>query len=206
MVVPQEGSMHTDKILYRIVGSPVGEFIAGATSKGCCVFEFHDRGGLDRITARVEKRYGMAMSPGSNSFVDQLESQVREYFDGKLTQFSLPLDLKGTRFEMAVWEQLLRILYGETRAYGELATFLGKPGAARAVGRANGANYLAIVVPCHRVIQEDGQLRGYGGGLWRKKYLLDLEKSTMHETESVSTKVKKTTTLTASPLYSLQVD
>ena len=83
MVVPQEGSMDTDKILYRIVGSPVGEFIAGATSKGCCVFEFHDRGGLDRITARVEKRYGVAMSPGSSSFVDQLESQVREYFDGK---------------------------------------------------------------------------------------------------------------------------
>jgi AraC family transcriptional regulator of adaptative response/methylated-DNA-[protein]-cysteine methyltransferase len=190
--------MVTDKIFYRIVESPVGELIAGATATGCCVLEFRDRGGPERIQARVEKRYRMAMSPGSNNFVDQLESQIREYFTGERTEFNLPLDLKGTRFEMAVWEQLVRIPYGETRAYGKIAAILGKPGAARAVGRANGANYLAVVVPCHRVIQEDGQLRGYGGGLWRKQYLLDLEKNAMPTTQDVSPRVKRTNTLTAS--------
>ncbi len=93
-----------------------------------------------------------------------------------MQDFSVPLDLKGTPFQMEVWKQLINIPYGETRTYGEIARSVGKPLAMRAVGRANGDNYLSIVVPCHRVIQSDGKLRGYGGGLWRKKYLLTIEK------------------------------
>jgi AraC family transcriptional regulator of adaptative response/methylated-DNA-[protein]-cysteine methyltransferase len=168
--------METNNIVYRVVDSPIGKFIAGATRNGCCVFEFEDRGGKDRITSRLGKRYGLEVVEGSNRLLDSMVSQVVEYFEGKRKTFDLQLDLAGTPFESAVWGQLQKIPYGETRSYGEIAALLGKPGAARAVGRANGANYLPIIIPCHRVIEADGSLRGYGGGLWRKKYLLQLEK------------------------------
>ncbi len=167
--------MSAEKVYYQITQSPIGEFIAGATSTGCCVFEFHDRGGFDRVRARVEKRYGMEMLRASNDLVDMMIAQVQEYFSCQRRDFTLPLQLNGTAFELAVWNELQKIPYGCTTSYGRLAQVLGKPGASRAVGRANGANYLAIIVPCHRVIEADGSLRGYGGGLWRKKYLLDLE-------------------------------
>jgi O-6-methylguanine DNA methyltransferase len=167
--------MTTANVVYRIVESPIGEFVAGASATGCCIFEFSDRGGLERIKARIRKRHGTEMVEGNSPFIDEMVTQVADYFRGKRKKFSLRLDLKGTPFERAVWDQLLAIPHGETRSYGEIATALGKPGAARAVGRANGSNYLAVIVPCHRVIEADGNLRGYGGGLWRKKYLLDLE-------------------------------
>jgi O-6-methylguanine DNA methyltransferase len=98
-----------------------------------------------------------------------------DYFNEKLKKFQVRIDVNGTLFEKNVWDQLLHIPYGETRSYGQIAKHLGKPGAQRAVGRANGANYLSIVIPCHRVIEANGNLRGYGGKLWRKKYLLELE-------------------------------
>ncbi len=167
--------MESSHIVYKIVPSPIGDFVAGSTAEGCCLFEFNDRGGLPRIIKRIEKRHRVTVEEGSSRFIDQMVSEVGEYFDGRRKEFTLPLDLHGTPFEISVWSELLKIPYGETRSYGELAVILGKPGAARAVGRANGANYLPIIVPCHRVIQEDGQLRGYGGGLWRKKFLLELE-------------------------------
>ena len=168
----------TDKcITYNIIESPIGELVVGASAEGCCVCEFHDRGGFERIRARVERRHMMQMTKGDHPLIGKMEQQLSEYFAGKRTVFDLSLGLKGTPFELSVWRELLAIPYGETRAYGGLAKLLGKPGAARAVGRANGSNFLAIIVPCHRVIQEDGTLRGYGGGLWRKKFLLDLENS-----------------------------
>jgi len=117
----------------------------------------------------------MEMAKGNHPLIESMEHQLAEYFGGRRTTFELSLDLKGSSFELSVWTKLLAIPYGATCAYGELAKLLGKPGAARAVGKANGSNFLAIIVPCHRVIQEDGSLRGYGGGLWRKKFLLDLE-------------------------------
>jgi methylated-DNA-[protein]-cysteine S-methyltransferase len=101
--------------------------------------------------------------------------QLEEYFAGKLHQFNLPLDLQGTPFQKRVWAALSAIPYGETRTYSQLARQIGAAGAARAVGSANHANPVAIVVPCHRVIGADGALTGYGGGLDRKRFLLDLE-------------------------------
>ena len=101
--------------------------------------------------------------------------QLDEYFAGERTGFDLPLRPAGSEFELAVWEQLTLIPYGETRSYGSVARALGDPGAAQAVGAANGRNPLSIVVPCHRVIGADGSLVGYGGGLPRKRFLLDLE-------------------------------
>lgn len=149
--------------------------IAGATENGICFLEWHDRGGVERIKQRVEKRYKLPLKSGNNGHVDELEIEVGEYFAGRLTRFSVPLDIKGTPFERKTWEQLLAIPYGETRTYGRMADLLGKPRASRAVGRANGANYISIVVPCHRVIESNGGLGGYGGGIKRKRYLLELE-------------------------------
>ncbi|MFH1891073.1 MAG: methylated-DNA--[protein]-cysteine S-methyltransferase [Candidatus Zixiibacteriota bacterium] len=167
--------MATDSIVYRDITSPLGDMIAGATDNGVCFLEWHDRGGVERIKKRVEKRYRLPLTPGNNSHLDELEEEVTRYFDGKLKEFSVALDIKGTPFERSTWDQLLAIPYGKTRSYGEMADLLGKPRASRAVGRANGANYISIVVPCHRAIETNGGLGGYGGGIQRKRYLLDLE-------------------------------
>ncbi|MFE9448581.1 methylated-DNA--[protein]-cysteine S-methyltransferase [Streptomyces sp. NPDC006739] len=108
----------------------------------------------------------------------EAEEQLTAYFAGELKEFNLPLRLDGTPFQRTVWEQLTRIPYGETRSYGELADALGNPKASRAVGLANGRNPVGIIVPCHRVIGASGSLTGYGGGLDRKKRLLDFERGT----------------------------
>ncbi|MFJ5772969.1 methylated-DNA--[protein]-cysteine S-methyltransferase [Streptomyces sp. NPDC093094] len=106
---------------------------------------------------------------------DEPAEQLRAYFAGELKEFTLELRLRGTPFQRAVWDQLTRIPYGETRSYGQLADALGNPGASRAVGLANGKNPVGIIVPCHRVVGSDGSLTGYGGGLDRKQRLLDFE-------------------------------
>ena len=98
--------------------------------------------------------------------------QLHAYFEGTLTAFDLPLDLRGTPFQRRVWQALLAIPFGATRSYADIARALGDPNAVRAVGTANGRNPIAIIVPCHRVIGSDGSLTGYGGGLWRKEWLL----------------------------------
>ncbi len=167
--------MPSNEIVTCKFDSPLGEMIGGTTGEGICLLEWVDRGGEERIFARLEKRQKMSAIAGTHPHLDELQRQVRAFFDRSLTEFDLPLDLKGTPFERQVWNQLLAIPYGETRSYGETAAALDKPGAARAVGRANGANYVSIIVPCHRVIEANGSLRGYGGGLDRKRYLLDLE-------------------------------
>ena len=128
----------------------------------------------------------LAMSPPAHLDPDELGGrsdegfgdvvrQLREYFAGERTTFDLPLRPHGSAFELAVWDQLTRIPYGETRSYGYVAKAVGEPGGAQAVGAANGRNPLAVVVPCHRVIGADGALVGFGGGLPRKRFLLDLE-------------------------------
>lgn len=167
--------MRNNRIVFRDFASPLGPMIAGATDKGACFLEWHDRGGVERIKERVMKRYKMEMVEGTNTYLDQLEAELQLYFDGSLKGFDVAMDVHGTPFEMRVWEQLLAIPYGETRSYSQIADKLEKPGARRAVGRANGANYLGIVIPCHRVIEANGNLRGYGGKVWRKRYLLELE-------------------------------
>ena len=114
--------------------------------------------------------------PGDRSpILAEARRQLEEYFSGKRRQFDLPLALQGTAFEMEVWRRLQRIPYGQTASYKEIAEAIGRPGAMRAVGAANGKNPLAIIVPCHRVVGHNGNLTGYGGGLWRKKWLLDHE-------------------------------
>jgi AraC family transcriptional regulator, regulatory protein of adaptative response / methylated-DNA-[protein]-cysteine methyltransferase len=172
--------MATAEIKYREIDTPIGIFILGASDKGCSISEFADRGGFEKINHRIQKRFNAELIPGNNQFIDHLEEEFNLYFQKKLKTFTVPLDFKGTPFQESVWTELLKIPYGETRSYGSIAKQLGKPGAMRAVGKANGDNYLPIVIPCHRVIDASGKLHGYGGGLWRKKYLLELESNNLN--------------------------
>lgn len=158
------------------IGSPIGPFVAAATSAGVCLLELTDRRMLEKQLATVGKLFGSAVVPRANAHLTKLAEELQSYLDGGLQRFSVPLVFPGTPFQKRVWDELLRIPYGETRSYEELAEAVGVPGGARAVGRANGQNRIAIVIPCHRVVNKDGRLGGYGGGLRRKEHLLELEK------------------------------
>ena len=173
--MPDSNTTAATAVTYRHVDSPLGPMIAGATGSGVCFLEWHDRGGVPLILERVRKRYRCETVEGNSPHLDQLERELGEYFAGQRQEFEVAVDVNGTPFERRTWALLRSIPYGATWSYGEMARRLGKPGAARAVGRANGANYLSIVIPCHRVIEANGKLRGYGGGLWRKQRLLDME-------------------------------
>jgi AraC family transcriptional regulator of adaptative response/methylated-DNA-[protein]-cysteine methyltransferase len=156
--------------------TPLGPMLAGGTDEGICLFEFADRRMLETQIRRINKLLGAECVPGPCRHFDALNAQIGEYFAGKRKAFDLPLITTGTPFQEKVWAGLRKIPYGATRSYGEQAAAIGMPAAVRAVARANGDNRIAIIIPCHRVIGADGRLTGYGGGLWRKKYLLDLEK------------------------------
>jgi len=155
------------EVLFRSMDSPVGKLtLAG---KGGRLMHLH----------MVDQTYEPSREgwePDHDAFPEAVE-QLDAYFAGDRTEFDLDLDLVGTVFQRRVWEALLSIPYGETRSYGEIARQIGSPGAFRAVGLANGHNPIGIIVPCHRVIGSSGQLTGYGGGLDRKRALLELEKS-----------------------------
>jgi AraC family transcriptional regulator of adaptative response/methylated-DNA-[protein]-cysteine methyltransferase len=153
--------------------------LAGATDEALCLLEFADRRMLPTQVKRIRRRLGAVFVPDRNDVIDGLEEELHAYFSGGLRTFETPLELCGTDFQRRVWLGLRGIPYGETRSYGELATTLGRGRAVRALGRANGANALAIVVPCHRVVGADGRLVGYGGGLWRKRRLLELERAAL---------------------------
>lgn len=167
-------------VLLSWVRSPLGPLVAGATTDGVCLLEFSDRRMLEAQFATIRKRFAAPGVPGSNSHLETLRSELERYFAGTLREFSVPLVYPGTAFQRRVWEQLLTIPYGRTRSYQELAAAIGDPKAVRAVGRANGMNRVAIVIPCHRVINKSGDLGGYGGGLRRKQFLLDLERAGLH--------------------------
>ncbi|HEY8481127.1 MAG TPA: methylated-DNA--[protein]-cysteine S-methyltransferase [Spirillospora sp.] len=132
-----------------------------------------------------EESFGVPGDPQSKPFAMAVE-QLSAYFAGELTEFDLPLVLNGTSFQQRVWALLQEIPYGKTATYGEIAAALGKPSASRAVGLANGRNPICVIVPCHRVIGSTGDLTGYGGGLDRKRYLLDFERRTSLATANKS--------------------
>jgi AraC family transcriptional regulator of adaptative response/methylated-DNA-[protein]-cysteine methyltransferase len=162
-------------IVMSWVKSPLGLLVAGASTRGICLLEFSNRQRLETQVATLRQRFQCRLVGGDHVLLDQLSDELGRYFAGALTAFTLPLHYPGTEFQRRVWDALRRIPYGETRSYNQLARELDSPGASRAVGHANGLNRVAIVIPCHRVVNTDGKLGGYGGGLWRKQYLLDLE-------------------------------
>jgi AraC family transcriptional regulator of adaptative response/methylated-DNA-[protein]-cysteine methyltransferase len=149
--------------------------LAGAHDSAICLLEFLDRRMLDAQLRRLASHLGSPMVPGTDPVLSQLEGELQDYFEGKLWEFRVPLVTLGTEFQRKVWGELRRIPYGETLSYQELARKIGSTAAVRAVGTANGANRIAILLPCHRVVGSDGNLRGYGGGVWRKRWLLEHE-------------------------------
>jgi AraC family transcriptional regulator of adaptative response/methylated-DNA-[protein]-cysteine methyltransferase len=169
-------SKAADCVVTKMVESPIGPLIIGANSEAVCLLEFTDRRMLEKQMATLRKRFACPVVPGHNQHLAKLEKELGDYFAGRLKKFTVALDFRGTPFQMKVWEGLLKIPYGKTWSYAELASKVGHEGAQRAVGTANGANRIAIVIPCHRVVNTGGKLGGYGGGLWRKQFLLDLER------------------------------
>lgn len=196
--VPLACNASLDPILTRAIDTPLGPMVAGACREGLCLLEFADRRALPAESRELTRVLGRAIvaesavgedvsgaggasgaadrHPLAVEHLDLAQRELEAYFAGVLNDFSVTLFMPGSAFERRVWTALQQIPFGETTSYGRLAFRLGTPGAARAVGRANGRNRIAIVVPCHRVIQEDGSLGGYGGGLDRKQKLLSLER------------------------------
>jgi AraC family transcriptional regulator of adaptative response/methylated-DNA-[protein]-cysteine methyltransferase len=158
------------------VPTPLGQMIAGAVDEGICLLEFSDRRMLETQIDRVQKLFNAKAVPGESPWFGILERELDLYFEGKLRQFTVPVTAPGTPFQQKVWRALAEIPYGSTSSYRQQALGIGSPAAVRAVGRANGDNRIAIIIPCHRVIGEDGKPVGYGGGIWRKEYLLALER------------------------------
>ncbi len=157
------------------IETELGTMIAGATDKGVCMLEYADYKLLETELKQLAIFFQAPLVQGENVYFDMLRKQLEQYFKGELHEFDLPLDLVGTEFQKQVWLGLLQIPYGSTTTYGKQAELLGKPSAVRAIANANGKNKISIILPCHRIIGADGTLTGYGGGIWRKKKLLELE-------------------------------
>ncbi|MBE0636363.1 methylated-DNA--[protein]-cysteine S-methyltransferase [Candidatus Bipolaricaulota bacterium] len=157
------------------IQTPLGPMLAVANDEGLCLLEFVDRRMLETQLDHVRSQLDVSLLPGANPLFASVRDQLSEYFAGTRREFDLPLVVAGTPFQKAAWEALRAIPYGQTRSYQEQAEAIERPTAIRAVARANGDNRFAIIIPCHRVIGKDGSLTGYGGGIWRKQYLLELE-------------------------------
>ncbi len=163
-------------VTIRRILTSLGPMIAGATEDGLCLLEFADRRMVETQLARIQKALGARILPGTSPHIALLERELGEYLAGTRRTFTVPLVTAGTAFQERVWTALRAVPYGETRSYQDQAEAIGQPSAVRAVARANGDNRISILIPCHRVIGKDGELVGYGGGLWRKRRLLDLER------------------------------
>jgi len=159
--------------------TPIGPMFSCATSQGICLLDFTDRKMLETEFKDLCKRLNAVILPGGNPHLEQVQAELSEYFSRERKKFSVSLDTPGTDFQQSVWKVLQDIQYGKVRSYKEQAIAIGNPKAIRAVASANGYNRVSIIIPCHRVIGSDGQLVGYGGGLHRKKWLLDFEGSNL---------------------------
>ena len=167
------------RVWIDVIDSPVGALIVGATESAVCMLEFVDRASLRARLDSLKRRFAESIEIGSNACLAALRAQLSEYFAGARRTFEVPLSYRGTPFQETVWSALLSIPFGQTWSYLDVAKRIGDPGATRAVGMANGMNPIAILIPCHRVVNAGGELGGYGGGAWRKRALLDLEKGQM---------------------------
>lgn len=167
---------HTQGVIdLKRIETKLGTMYACAVESGVCLLEFSDRKMLETEFKALAKHFNAVIVQGSNKHFNELEGQLDEYFNGNRQSFSIPLVTPGTQFQNEVWEHLKVIPYGKTTSYHHQAIAIGKPKAVRAVARVNGMNRISILIPCHRVIGANGSLTGYGGGVWRKKYLLELE-------------------------------
>ena len=170
-VAKSRGCMFAERI-----ETPLGAMLAVADDEGLRLLEFADRRATERELKILRQRLKTSVVPGEHRYLKAVRTQLERYFSGTNLAFNIPLAPIGSKFQMRAWDILRSIPIAETRSYSWMAERLGVPGARRAVGRANGTNMISIIIPCHRVIRADGTLCGYGGGLWRKKWLLDHER------------------------------
>ena len=159
------------------IETPLGTMIACADENGISMLEFSERKSLNKELEEISKYFKANIIQGENPHFKTLEKELNDYFEGKIQEFTVPLSPVGTDFQKKVWEVLRTIPYGTTLSYQQQADILGNPKAVRAVANANGLNKISIIIPCHRVIGSNGTLTGYGGGIWRKQKLLELEKA-----------------------------
>lgn len=163
------------KIYTTVMESPLGRITLGSTNKGLCLLEFDDEKRINNHFSQFKKYWDVEIIEEETSITTTTKNQLAAYFLNQQTTFDVPLDLAGTAFQLKVWNELLKIPFGFTRSYKEQAIAVGNLKAIRAVATANGENRISIIIPCHRVIGSDGSLTGYGGGIWRKQKLLELE-------------------------------
>ncbi len=169
-------SREVEVVTINRILTPLGPMIAGATDDGLCLLEFADRRMLETQFKRLTKLLQCSFVIGNNKFIEQVSTEINCYFQGTLTEFKVPIILAGSEFQQSVWRELMKIPFGQTSSYEDIARRINNPRGIRAVATANGDNRLAVIVPCHRVIGKDGKLHGYGGGLWRKKWMIEHEK------------------------------
>jgi len=158
------------------VETVLGPMVAISDEESLYLLEFVDWKGLGREIDKLSIKTKSTIIPGVTEVIKSIESELKEYFAGRLKIFKTPMKLIGSDFQKDAWNALIKIPYGKTRSYAEQANFIGKPLAHRAVANANGVNKMAIIIPCHRIINSNGKLGGYGGGIARKKWLIELEK------------------------------
>lgn len=173
--LPPREADHRRVLFAERIATPLGTMLGLANDEGIILLDFVDRRGLERNLATLRQRLGCAVVPSRHPLLEEAGRQLTAYFAGTLRSFDLPLKPIGSPFELEAWRYLQTIPYGETRSYATMARELGRAGSARAAGRANGMNFISLVIPCHRVIGADGALTGYGGGLGRKQWLLQHE-------------------------------
>lgn len=162
-------------IYSKTIFTPIGAMEAFSAVQGISLLEFCDNPMIESAKEKLKEDFGWEIVAQSNRMIDLLEGQLKEYFEGRRKSFAVVLNPAGTEFQQKVWNNLLNLEYGKTITYKEQARGLGNLKALRAVAAANGANKIPIVIPCHRVVGSNGELTGFSGGLWRKKFLLNLE-------------------------------
>ncbi len=174
---PQKALQKVTKYLTDAqIDTPLGPMLAVADDEALYLLEFVDRRGLAKEIEQLRRKTKLPIIPGKSETIEQIEAELGRYFSGETLEFKTALFQIGSPFQKRVWEELQKIPYGQTRSYAEIAAGIGKPTAFRAVALANGANQFAIVIPCHRVINSNGELGGYGGGIKKKEWLLKHEK------------------------------
>lgn len=167
-----------ETLISEKIETPLGILLAATSSKGVCLLEFADvPDRSNRHVTQLEKHFKTQMQEGECEIIQQLKKELTEYFNGERKTFDVALDFRGTEFQEKAWDALLKIPYGETRSYKDQAIAIKQPTAVRAVAGANNRNKISIIVPCHRVIGKNGSMTGYGGEVWRKEFLLKLEKA-----------------------------
>lgn len=175
--------MTLEAVVTTSFDSPLGRIVASAGDEGLCLLDFVDESPTGQRLATKRRRLIAALAPGEHCWLQRLQDELAEYFAGRRTEFTIPLMPRGTSFQQRVWRELCRIPYGTTICYEDLAARIGQPTAVRAVANANGQNRINILIPCHRVIGKKGDLTGYGGGLWRKRQLLDHERQSLRSSD-----------------------